>query len=304
MEQVSDVICPLFGFHIINMVTYPADPVSQVQANKKLNEQQEQIERGFSFDGQLILRPIAHEDIESIKKSLIFSLFSLFDPQLPNLQLSSLLFVLSTSIYTLGEPQKANETIDNGVLALKLYQSGYFLAKYHFPIPHSTTLSKPPVDRGSNVWMGLAGRYDICVDEIPNVRLIFERVQKSSFRKSESFRLAVERFLHGYEEVEMENRLIDYIVALEALLLEGGKTKEKKKHLALKCARIAGGSQDEEKEIQRIITGSYEIRNSIIHGSKYERFKTDKETCRSVDVLQDIVPKLEYYLRKSIINSI
>jgi hypothetical protein len=187
---------------------------------------------------------------------------------------------------------------------LKLYQSGYFLAKYHFQIPHSVTLSKPAVDRENNVWMGLPGRYDICVDEISNVGIIFERIQKSNFRKNESLKIAIERFLRGYEEVEMEDRLINYIVAFEALLLEGGKAKEKKKSIALKCAKIASCSEDEEKEIQRIIATSYEIRNCIVHGSRYERFQTDKETHERVDIIRDVVPKLEHYLKKSIVNSI
>ena len=97
----------------------------------------------------------------------------------------------------------------------------------------------------------------------------------------------------GSEEKDLENKMIDFFVAFEALYLV--EKLELSYRLALRTATLLGESSQEKKEIFSFMRDAYNLRSQIVHG--------DPPKIRKKMVnLKDYLPKLESYLRRSIVK--
>ena len=65
--------------------------------------------------------------------------------------------------------------------------------------------------------------YALDFEEVPTLKKIIKRIQGIDFSKRRSLDLACRRIQRAYEEKDAEGRLIDLMIAFEALFLKGEK---------------------------------------------------------------------------------
>ena len=143
--------------------------------------------------------------------------------------------------------------------------------------------------------------YVLDFEEIPRLRRIIKKIQSIDFSKQKSLDLACRRFQRAYEEKDVEDQLIDLMIAFEALFLKGEKgVPSKGKLIAVACSVLIGKSEKEREKIKETLEKAYLIRNSIVHGSECPRIKSDDRGEVYIDTLPDLVSQVEGYLRESI----
>lgn len=120
-----------------------------------------------------------------------------------------------------------------------------------------------------------------------------DTILKKEYHGHNYLDIAIKRFNLGLEEQDSENKFIDFFVAFEALyLLENFELSFR---LSLRTATLLGITSEEKNSIFQYMKDAYTLRSSIVHG------KTPKIRKKIVD-LKVYVPKLENYLRQSIIR--
>lgn len=100
------------------------------------------------------------------------------------------------------------------------------------------------------------------------------------------FKVASRRLSLGIERKSLEDKLIDYMIGLEALYLPDGSA-ELSFRLSVRVAFLLS-SKIERKNTYEFLKKIYDVRSSIVHGNKYELNIED-------------IRKLEELLRKSVI---
>ena len=101
---------------------------------------------------------------------------------------------------------------------------------------------------------------------------------KALDRESFSFlELALRRFNQSYGRVGAEDRLIDYMIAFEALYLNDTGAQERGEmrfRLALRVAQFLR-ELNQQKSLYREMRAAYNMRSSIVHGDVYDPPKVD-----------------------------
>jgi hypothetical protein len=100
---------------------------------------------------------------------------------------------------------------------------------------------------------------------------------------------AISRFNFSYERYRPEDRLVDYVVAFEGLLL--GDQQELRYKLALRGAALLSETATERKAIFEELSEAYKQRNNVVHGGSHSPTITINQTqipfCELVDRTQE-----------------
>ncbi|MFQ5819346.1 MAG: hypothetical protein ACE5I5_05105 [Candidatus Heimdallarchaeota archaeon] len=83
-----------------------------------------------------------------------------------------------------------------------------------------------------------------------------------------SLNIAIRRFNDAYERERLEDKLIDHMIAFEALYFKEGEMGEFRHKLAVRSARFLKQSYEDRKEIIRQMKEFYDKRSKIVHGEK------------------------------------
>lgn len=264
------------------------------EAKKLVVERREKIVKGINLVDGVRIRLISKKDIEDLKT------FPSIPPDVRG-RISTRMFVLEKR-FTVKDRHafETDKTMRDIVLALRLLKGGYVYGSYVFYI----LLSKK---RRLVSWSceeahprGSRGGYSLNFDEIPALVKNIKRIQSVDLSERKSLYLACKRFQRAYEDVDAEDRLIDLMIAFEALFLKGKKDGPKGKPIAVACSNLLGKNEEERKKIKQTLAEAYLIRNSIVHGSEYPRIESDDKEEVYFDTLSDLVSKVEDYLRESI----
>ena len=119
--------------------------------------------------------------------------------------------------------------------------------------------------------------------DIPELKNIFTFLIAENDSR---FNVAQRRLRLGNERSRLEDRLIDYMIGLEALYLPDGN-QELTFRLSLRTAFLLCTDPNERKEAYNFVKEMYDTRSKIVHGKKYNLTKDEGE-------------KLEELLRKSL----
>ena len=79
------------------------------------------------------------------------------------------------------------------------------------------------------------------------------------------------RFNFSYERVAPEDKLIDYLIGFEALLLRRDERQELEYRLALRGAFLLGTDMEERKKIFFHLKTAYRERSNIVHGGSVKK---------------------------------
>jgi len=252
-------------------------------------EREKVLVEGIDLLDGVKIRRISKKDLEDLKNTPI--------SLPPYTQVSPSMFVLEKSMTVERDHEfQPDKIMRNVVLALRLVKGGYVSGSYVFYILLSEkrqlfAWSREEEPRPSDPFI-----YVLSFDEIPTVKKTLEKIQGIDFTKRKSLRLAFKRFQRAYEEEDVEDRLIDLMIAFEALFLRGEKAmRPAGRIVAIACSILLGKNDEEREEIRRLLTKAYSIRNCIVHGAEYK-----KPYLKSEYGLLEFVPKIEDYLRASI----
>ncbi|MDF1537677.1 MAG: HEPN domain-containing protein [Candidatus Thorarchaeota archaeon] len=146
----------------------------------------------------------------------------------------------------------------------------------------------------SNTSLSSENRYKLSSDEIPALKEIASQMIEDA--KPSNLSVALRRFKFGQERIEYEDKLIDFMIALESLLLH--ETNELSYRLSLRTAVFIGSDSQERDAIFKQVKLAYEIRSKIVHG--VERVKISKELNKSSENIRSLTRKVEEILRRSI----
>ena len=283
-------ICPLIGFQIPwNVLTGHAD-LSREETKAIFEKQRERVVEGINLLKGVKIRLASKEDLADLNTIC-------FDPFGPREKYSPNTFVMVKHYEGRMNPEH-EQIMRNTVLALRLLKRGYVSSGHIFHI----LLTKNRValtSIGERRPRRFVYNYGLEFKEIKELRRILKKLQAVDFTKRRSLGLACRRFQRAYEEEDWEDRLIDFMIALEALFLRGERRGSSHgRIIAVACSCLLGENEENRNIIKKNLTDAYGIRNKIVHGS-YHMLSPRREEDHT-DFPSDIVSDVEDYLRESI----
>lgn len=282
------VVCPLVNFNVAPNLPHDACQLGKEETLRILENRWEQIRQGIALINGVRLRPTSKNEI----KELGFY-------QIRFERLSSVRFALEKKRVRPPFGDVIRRDIRNTILALRLTKEGYFSAPFVLEIERrrdDSSRQHYSVERERINYRGgmfLVGfNYTLNYDEIPKLNHLLRKLQRADFDDC-ALRLGCSRFQRSYEEDNLQDQLIDLMIAFEALFLKGEKTWEKGKRISTKCSQLLGKSEEDREHIQWLLETAYKKRNMIVHGSIDE----DLEEPTDIDGL---IIRVRNLLRQSI----
>ena len=171
----------------------------------------------------------------------------------------------------------ASKAFSNALTALRLLKPG-FVGRYPARIigdpsvstvPGGFVISMPIEDPEylSPYPHRVGQAYVLESTDIEFLKLILGAITKLT---NTSLKIAVSRLNSQYTRSQEEDRLIDAVVALEAIYLSG-VNDELKFRLAIRAAtHLGNGDKSERARIFTLVTSAYDLRSTLVHGSLQE----------------------------------
>lgn len=107
--------------------------------------------------------------------------------------------------------------------------------------------------------------YELCEEDAGVLARILSQLGSLGGTGTERFSRAMRRFMGAYDERSEPDKLIDYWVTLESLLLPDGKQGELRFRGALRAAWFTA-KPEERKEAFKEVLNSYDARSNVVHG--------------------------------------
>lgn len=192
--------------------------------------------------------------------------------------------------------EPADMKFEKVVSALRLFKGGW--VDYPF-IRERVTSTLPSGShyamKRSDITGGPVGiSYKLSKEETDDFKEFYKRIEK----KIDCSKIPLKRFNETYRRVNVEDKLIDYLIAFEALFLRGTKILTHiGRTIGIASSMLLGKTDEEREEIRDFLEKAYSIRNDIVHGSDYE---TEPIVREKRYTFNDFVSKTEDYLRESI----
>jgi hypothetical protein len=285
------VLCPLSNFYVQTSFRIPKG-MSDEEARKLLTERSQLMVEGIELFNGVRLRRISKEDLEDFGKCPF--------PLWTGMNISPDMFVLEKKIaHEDKQYSKIEESMVNMVLSLRLLKKGDVVGNAVFSILLSDQrLLESSYLEEESIPQTFRSRYVLEFDDIPALKALLVKVQETDFAKRRNLHLACKRLQRTYGESDDEDKLIDLMIAFEALFLKGEKTGASSGQIvAVACSHLLGKNDEERDKIRYSLGHAYSIRNRIVHGSEYVPIVEDNIV---VEDLSDIVSEIEDYLREAI----
>ena len=126
----------------------------------------------------------------------------------------------------------------------------------------------------------------------------FEGLRQKKLKRTD---IALRRFDFAYERVRPEDKLIDYLIGFEALLLKGDERQELEYRLALRGSVLLGRTPGERETVFKELKTAYRERSNIVHGGTVkEAVKIGNDRIK----FNEFVEKVEQHLRSAIKESL
>jgi hypothetical protein len=286
-------ICPLFDFGISQVLigNHTAE-----EATEYFGELRKRIQDGIDILDDVKIKSVDVSDLKRLKDA-----YRWMD------DLTSILSRVSSNMFALeilqqeDNPTELEKKIYKILLAMRLYKKEEVFCKVIWfrgnpetdtrltfldaPIPETTTLN--------------LSQYSLEIKNIANLRKLADKVNLIDFDKRPTLRIACERFSRSYEEHREDEKIIDFMIAFEALFMKGKeKVNGGGQFIGLGCSMLLGNDDEEREEISQFLANAYKIRNDIVHGRQF--VTSSIKVGNKVYEINDFISKLMGYLRESI----
>ncbi|MCZ6690216.1 MAG: HEPN domain-containing protein [Planctomycetota bacterium] len=151
---------------------------------------------------------------------------------------------------------------------------------------HSATWTEPGPSfsiGGGRIRLPRKGSTRSCSQkQLVHARAVADRIPDGAIvRSGNRNEVALHRFLLGSTEGNQEDAIIDYVTALEALLLPEKFEGELRFRLALFGAHLLGNDAAERGKLYHEIRAIYDVRSAIVHGTKPQKAETVSKAAQS-----------------------
>ena len=160
------------------------------------------------------------------------------------------------------------ERINKVLAALRLFKPG------------GVGVNRIRIKRQSAIWdskssrFGLSSRlfwgtsyYSLTKNEVKQFQSFWELFNKK-IEQLPSLSITIRRFNDAYERDRPEDKLIDYMIAFETLLIKRGDRGELTHKIAVRSARLLTQNYEEREKIMKEMKKFYKARSKVVHGEK------------------------------------
>jgi hypothetical protein len=130
-------------------------------------------------------------------------------------------------------------------------------------------ISFQDLDESRGLWVEVKG--SLTRAERQRIKKIFTLIYQDSIEKQfpRFVSTTINRFADSYRIEQVEQSIVDLIVALEAMI--GVSDEELKRRLAIRVSFLLGTNDAERQVLYRQVLGGYDLRSAIVHGGKETR---------------------------------
>lgn len=147
-------------------------------------------------------------------------------------------------------------------------------------------------------------KYLLSIDEAKEFASFWKEKTRANLPEKNFLSVAIRRFSQANERDNIEDEIIDLMIAAEALFLSSGGsfTGELKYRLSHRAAMYIENEVKQQKYVFNFMQKAYDVRSSIVHGSDPKLPKKPDNT--QYESLKDFCDDIEQYLRISIKKAI
>ncbi len=187
------------------------------------------------------------------------------------------------------------ERFDEICSTLRLYKAGFVGFEQIRAEGTPWVMGGGTITKGGTRRYPMAEGYSLSDEEVNGFEEFFAQYKRAANRTQPGVAMAVRRLNFVYERQRVEDKLVDYCIAFETLLLQ--EKAELEHRLALRVARLLGRSPDEHEQIYLQVRAAYGTRSDIVHG---EQLKPDVKVGTVRVPFNEFVKTVEDLLRSSI----
>jgi hypothetical protein len=266
---------------------------------EKEKEANRDIQKGITLADNLKLRLASQQDVNGLSHF----------PNTPNSLMPYCLnrYVLDCSFDIPDDPEISTRTwkeiitkINNAITALRLLKRGYVDSNCILTVTSKTTGKQFGMRAERSIPNSeLIEAYHLRTDELGTLRELIERISKIDFDNAKQLNVALRRFENAYYNTENEDKLIDYMIAFEALFTTI-KERTKGRNIAKKCSNLIGNDEADKGQISNLLQQAYNKRNRIVHGEDLTITDEPDLDDENIFFLGDFVIEIEELLRRTI----
>lgn len=287
------IICPLINFQIPLVLIGHAE-WSHEKVKRFFRERAKELTEGITLCDGIKIRRFSKEDFDDLKTAPSF-----FVPR--HLRISPNLFVLEKYVTDKDKDyHEIHNIMLNAVLALRLLKGGGVRGRslFHILLSDKRQLTSRSWEPEPDFELPIGSMYALNFEEIPELKRLLQKILHTDFGRQRNLRLACKRFQRVYDESDAEDKLIDIVIAFEALFRGGGKGNLPiGQKIAIAGSTLIAKNDEERAEIRHFLAKAYSLRSSMVHGDEIEEpIVMNGEHLW----LEEFVNRLEDYLRKSI----
>ena len=192
-----------------------------------------------------------------------------------------------------------NQLFEKVVTALRLFKKGstdFTLLRYESQ--SWDPLMQRQYGETNNPRFDESSTYFMNEQETKSFGIFWKNFENNYVRIPNFIKIAIQRFNIAIEEAEIENKIMDYSISLEALYLSNNP--ELAFRLSNRMAVLLGQSDDERIKIADFIQDVYDLRSLIAHGEDIKNTKKFNTIIRKHITIESLLERLEELVRKSI----
>lgn len=180
--------------------------------------------------------------------------------------------------------------------ALKIFESGDVQLGALYRQYSPTWKTRPSQPIGNEFHINSNKKMILNKRKMKELFEFFHKYQDLNFseREMKFLQVAINRFSSAIENENSEDKIVDYVIALESLLLSS--PGEASLRISARTAVLLGKNDDEREFLWKFMRQSYNLRSGIVHGEGLRKFVIDE---KSFDI-DEITAQLESITRKAI----
>ncbi len=246
----------------------------------------------IDLGGGLKIKKITTQELEELLNA------SKWSPLIPSNEVItfrySMEFTFETEKYFLSIPLSALEEgpeweiFGKLVTALRLFKVG---AIGYNMIRETPLIDTPHLFGGTRGGLGYrrywGPQYSLKVEEVDAFKGFWKQFGTIELGQRAPIGIAIRRFNYAYERFGLEDKLIDHMIAFEALFFKTGEIGENRHKLSVRVAKLLAQDYENRRRIAKEMAGFYDMRNLVVHGEQ-------------ASLKPEFTGKIENYLRDSI----
>lgn len=192
------------------------------------------------------------------------------------------------------------EQITDVVTALRVFKPGMTGFNFIESVPLQSSVLIPGIESvgGLSTQPYRWDKYSLTHKETSQVAVFFKVYKEAKPSLPNYIIVAIKRLEYAYARLLPQDKLLDYMIAFEALFLKGDEEQELSYRLSLRSAYFIGSTTEERKSIFEFIKNAYRVRSKTVHGDRIQDGGANKE------FVQQIEDKLRESIKKILANKL